>query len=79
MPGCRALSVGARSLAWRGLPRPARGFHISARGLVAVGDKIPDVELVEGSPGNKVAIAKELTGRGVVIGVPAAFSECHHA
>jgi 2-Cys peroxiredoxin 5 len=35
---------------------------------VNVGDKLPDVELVEGSPGNKVNLAKELTGKGVIIG-----------
>jgi hypothetical protein len=35
---------------------------------VAVGDKIPNVELMEGSPGNKVNIAQELEGKGLVIG-----------
>lgn len=31
---------------------------------------------MEGSPGNKVNLAKELSsGKGVIIGVPAAFSE----
>lgn len=52
----------------------ARPFHVSALLRVAVGDKIPDVELVESSPGNKVSIAKELQGKGLIIGVPAAFS-----
>jgi 2-Cys peroxiredoxin 5 len=42
--------------------------------FVKVGDKIPDVELMEGSPGNKVSIAKELKGKGLIIGVPAAYS-----
>lgn len=53
----------------------ARSFKSSARFNVAVGDSIPSVELVESSPGNKVDLAKELkTGKGVVVGVPAAFS-----
>ncbi|KAF2108683.1 AhpC/TSA family protein [Lophiotrema nucula] len=52
----------------------AAPFHSTAPALVSVGDKIPDVELHEGSPGNKVNLAKELKGRGLIIGVPAAFS-----
>ncbi|CAO2654121.1 Nn.00g108540.m01.CDS01 [Neocucurbitaria sp. VM-36] len=51
-----------------------RTFHASAPALVKVGDKLPNVDLVEGSPGNKVNLANELTGKGVIIGVPAAFS-----
>jgi peroxiredoxin 5 len=64
--------------AWKRLlqtPQSARGFHASAAAFVKVGDAIPDVQLVEDSPGNKVSIAKELKGNGVVIGVPAAFSK----
>lgn len=49
-------------------------FSTSARFLVRVGDKIPSIELVEGSPGNKVNLANEITGKALVIGVPAAFS-----
>jgi len=45
-----------------------RLFHASAPAFVNVGDKLPDVDLVEGSPGNKVNLAKELTGKGVIIG-----------
>lgn len=56
------------------LPRAARGFQSSARANVQVGDAIPSIELVETSPGNKVNIAKELQGKGVIVGVPAAFS-----
>jgi hypothetical protein len=42
---------------------------------VKAGDAIPSVELFEDSPGNKVNIADLLkTGKGVIIGVPAAFS-----
>lgn len=55
------------------LLRPAAGprlFHASAPAFVKVGDKLPDVELVEGSPGNKVNLAKELTGKGVIVGEP---------
>ncbi|THZ81414.1 peroxiredoxin [Aureobasidium pullulans] len=39
-----------------------------------VGDSIPDIELMEDSPGNKVSIPKLLKGKGLIIGVPAAFS-----
>ncbi|KAI9796440.1 MAG: hypothetical protein M1825_000619 [Sarcosagium campestre] len=43
--------------------------------MVKVGDSIPDLEVLqEGSPGTKVNLAKELKGKGVIIGVPAAFS-----
>ncbi|KAF2031054.1 AhpC/TSA family protein [Setomelanomma holmii] len=51
-----------------------RLFHASAPAFVKIGDRIPDIELVENSPGNKVSLAKELTGKGLIIGVPAAFS-----
>jgi len=49
-------------------------FHASATHFVKVGDSIPDVELMEGSPGNKVNLAQELKGNGLIIGVPAAYS-----
>jgi len=52
----------------------ARGFQSTARACVQVGDAIPNVDLVETSPGNKVNIAKELQDKGVIVGVPAAFS-----
>jgi hypothetical protein len=42
--------------------------------MVKAGDSIPDVELTEGNPGNKVNLSKEL-GSGLIIGVPAAFSK----
>jgi 2-Cys peroxiredoxin 5 len=57
----RTLPV-ARAVAGRRL------FHASAPAFVKVGDKLPDVDLVENSPGNKVNLAKELTGKGLVIG-----------
>ena len=67
---------------WRpALPHrhPKRPFHAQPFGgqRVQAGDAVPDVELMEHSPGNKVSLATELRnsgGRGLVIGVPAAFS-----
>jgi hypothetical protein len=50
-------------------------FHSSAAVMVKAGDSIPDIELTEGNPGNKVNLSKEL-GSGLIIGVPAAFSKC---
>ncbi|KAL5120972.1 hypothetical protein ACEQ8H_001160 [Pleosporales sp. CAS-2024a] len=72
----------ARSAPWTGAAAARRLFHASAPALVKVGDKLPSIDLVEGSPGNRVNLAAELTGRGVIIGmshcpvagVPAAFS-----
>ena len=56
--------------------RPSRTFHSSARAFVKVGDKIPNLDvLVEGSPGNKVNLSEVITGKALIIGVPAAFSE----
>lgn len=53
-----------------------RGFHTTRPAFVKAGDPLPDAEcLVEGSPGNKVNIAKEFSlNNGLIIGVPAAFS-----
>lgn len=52
-----------------------RTFHATPRVLVKVGDAVPDVQLMEGSPGNKVNLAEELkTGKGLIVGVPAAYS-----
>lgn len=62
-------------LALRGAASVSRSFHVSSRAFVKVGDAIPDVELMENSPGNKVSIANELKGKGLIIGVPAAFSK----
>lgn len=53
-----------------------RQFHATAAIMVKAGDSIPNVELVEGAPDKKVNIANELSsGKGLIIGVPAAFSE----
>ncbi|KKA23011.1 AhpC/TSA family protein [Rasamsonia emersonii CBS 393.64] len=50
-------------------------FHSTRPAFVKVGDALPDLDvLVEGSPGNKVNLAKELQGKGLIIGTPAAFS-----
>ena len=44
--------------------------------MVKVGDSIPDFDLVEASPADKVNLHAELsTGKGVIVGVPAAFSK----
>lgn len=53
-------------------------FHATRPAFVKVGDAIPNVELVENSPGNKVNLAKELKGKGVIVGVPAAFSTSYN-
>ena len=68
-----AVDCGSFSAAARRMPlvRPVAGrrlFHASAPAFVKVGDKLPDVDLVEGSPGNKVNLARELTGKGVIVG-----------
>ncbi|KAI6247681.1 Peroxisomal membrane associated protein 20 [Erysiphe necator] len=43
--------------------------------MVQVGDAIPSIVLSEGKPDNQVHLDKELAeGKGLVIGVPAAFS-----
>jgi len=54
-----------------------RGFR-TATALnmpIKVGDKIPDVELFEGTPGNKVSAATLFAGKkGVLFAVPGAFT-----
>ncbi|KAF2477894.1 AhpC/TSA family protein [Lindgomyces ingoldianus] len=71
MLAARRLSL-TRPLAFRCLASP---FHSSAPAQVQVGDRIPHINLMEGSPGNKVNLAQELKkGKGLIIGVPAAFS-----
>lgn len=41
--------------------------------MVKVGDSIPSVQLEENKPGNKIDLSQTLK-RGLIIGVPAAFS-----
>ncbi|KAK1072509.1 hypothetical protein LTR12_009888 [Friedmanniomyces endolithicus] len=55
-------------------PAPSRTFHASRVNSVQVNDEIPNIDLMETFPGNKVSIAKELKGKGLIIGIPAAFS-----
>jgi hypothetical protein len=56
--------------------KPTRSFHATAFTMVKVGDSIPNVELQEGNPGGKVNLADLLkSGKGIILGVPAAFSE----
>ncbi|MCJ1484863.1 hypothetical protein MMC06_005036 [Schaereria dolodes] len=60
-------------------PGPVRNafFHRTCPALVKAGDAIPDLDVLsENSPGNKINLAKELrgVGKGLIIGVPAAFS-----
>jgi 2-Cys peroxiredoxin 5 len=50
------------------------GFHSSRPNFVKAGTAIPSVELMEDSPGNKVNLASELKGKGLIIGTPGAFS-----
>ncbi|BDD55601.1 hypothetical protein MPDQ_006915 [Monascus purpureus] len=66
----------AHRLATRLRVRPqAASFHNTAPAFVQKGDAIPDLDvLVEGSPGNRVNLAKEIKGKGLIIGTPAAFS-----
>ncbi|KAI9745963.1 MAG: hypothetical protein M1818_000644 [Claussenomyces sp. TS43310] len=52
-----------------------RGFHSTATALVNAGDRLPNLDvLVENSPGNKVNLSEQITGKALIIGVPAAFS-----
>ena len=44
--------------------------------MVKVGDSIPNIDLVEASPSDKVNLSKELaSGKGLIVGVPAAYSK----
>jgi len=54
-----------------------RSFHATRPAFVNIGDGLPeDIELAEGSPGNKVKLADEVrkANKALIIGVPAAFS-----
>ena len=51
------------------------GVYLLTFTQVKQGDSVPNIDLFEDSPGNKVNLSQELSsGKGVVIGVPAAFS-----
>ncbi|XP_015601491.1 peroxiredoxin-5, mitochondrial [Cephus cinctus] len=53
-----------------------RQFHLSARNMViAVGDKLPSVDLYEETPANKVNLAQLAAGKKIIIfAVPGAFT-----
>ncbi|PWW80596.1 Redoxin [Tuber magnatum] len=53
-----------------------RGFHASPGTCIEVGDPVPNIQLREDTPGNKVSIAQELEGKrkALILGVPGAFS-----
>jgi len=52
-----------------------RQFHVTTMAPVAVGDKVPSVDLFENNPGTKVNLAELCAGKKVVIfGVPGAFT-----
>lgn len=53
-----------------------RGFHVSSQNMViAVGDKVPAVDLFEDTPANKVNLAKIAAGKKVIVfAVPGAFT-----
>ncbi|KAF3025050.1 hypothetical protein G7054_g8616 [Neopestalotiopsis clavispora] len=76
----RVFSALPRALGRRAAPLRATRvsqFHTSRPLLVSQGDSLPNRDfLVENSPGNKVNLADEFANikRGIVIGVPAAFS-----
>ena len=56
-----------------------RSFHQTTVNMVKTGDSIPSQELFENTPGTKVDLSKELKGKGLIIGVPAAFSSVSHS
>jgi 2-Cys peroxiredoxin 5 len=77
-PG-RRLAAARQISPARAVPR--RPFHASGPASVKVGDALPHMEVLrEHSPGNKVNLAEELTGKGLIIGIPAAFrwAPLHH-
>ena len=58
---------------------PAAAFHSTPPTFVQAGDALPDVDLTENAPDNKVNLGKELgpgSGKALIVGVPAAFSTC---
>ncbi|OHF04500.1 IBR domain-containing protein [Colletotrichum orchidophilum] len=71
-----AFRFAARRLSLARPAVPARAFHSTPAAFVKVGDAVPEVDLVESSPGNKVNLAEEFSKvtNGLIIGVPAAFS-----
>ena len=75
LPFRRLTAVPPQIQAIRRLNQFQSQFHSSAAIMVKVGDSIPNLDVLnEGAPSNKVNLAKELTGKGIIVGVPAAFS-----
>ncbi|XP_076174090.1 peroxiredoxin 5 [Ptiloglossa arizonensis] len=68
----RAILVGERA----SLSCFARSFRVSSQNMViAVGDKLPAIDLFEDSPTKKVNLAKIATGKKIVVfAVPGAFT-----
>lgn len=73
-------SPAARTLFTSTLTKPRylpqlRSFHQTLPIMVKAGDAIPSIPLTESNPGDKVDLSKLLaSGKGLIIGVPAAFS-----
>ena len=63
------------NISFEGEAIPRHNFHTTTAKIIKVGDPIPLVELVEGTPGNKVNLANELKGKGLIISVPKACSK----
>ncbi|XP_031833213.1 peroxiredoxin 5 [Nomia melanderi] len=68
----RAILVGERS----SLSCLVKGFRTSSQNMViAVGDKLPPIDLFEDSPANKVNLAKIASGKKIIVfAVPGAFT-----
>uniref|UniRef100_A0A8C5WIN3 Peroxiredoxin-5 n=1 Tax=Leptobrachium leishanense TaxID=445787 RepID=A0A8C5WIN3_9ANUR len=71
-----ALRIPAASLIRLVPLRAARGCELRARAMsLKVNDSLPDVEVYEGSPGNKISLKDVFKGKkGVLFGVPGAFT-----
>lgn len=67
-----AITVGGKS----SLSCLVRRFHVSLRNMViAVGDKLPSVDLYEDTPANKVNLAQASAGKKIIVfAVPGAFT-----
>ncbi|XP_014236986.1 peroxiredoxin-5, mitochondrial [Trichogramma pretiosum] len=67
----RAIAAASSSV----LTCPARGLHLTNKMVIAVGDKLPAVDLFEDTPANKVNLAQLSAGKKILIfAVPGAFT-----